>query len=106
MLHFRPAPTEARRRALLAEARALASLAPHPGVAVVREDFFWEDDHVLVSDFVPGVDLQRLLGEQGDPGFVETGRTLAGQAATRAAELGMHGLAARAADLVDRAGRP
>ena len=54
---------------LLAEARALLSLPPHPGLAHARDDFFDGDRHVLVLDWVDGVNLARLLADEGRPGL-------------------------------------
>jgi hypothetical protein len=45
----RLAPDEAR-EPLLAEGRMLLELTPHPALAVVRDDFFLDDRHVLVMD--------------------------------------------------------
>lgn len=76
-VHDRPValkvyPVTARDRdELLAEARLLMSIAPHPGLPVVRGDFFTEDGgrYVVVLNWVDGTDLQQLLEEQGDPGL-------------------------------------
>jgi serine/threonine protein kinase len=54
---------------LLAETRALLSLPPHPGLAHARDDFFDGGRHVLVLDWVDGVDLARLLTDEGRPGL-------------------------------------
>jgi class 3 adenylate cyclase/tRNA A-37 threonylcarbamoyl transferase component Bud32/WD40 repeat protein len=54
---------------LLAETRALLSLPPHEGLVHARDDFFDDGRHVLVLDWVDGVNLARLLTEQGRPGL-------------------------------------
>ena len=54
---------------LLAETRALLSLPPHSGLAHARDDFFDGDRHVLVLDWVDGVNLARLLTDEGRPGL-------------------------------------
>lgn len=72
-LKVRRVSREEDREALLSEARVLLSLAPHPGISIVREDFFVRDRYYMVSDFVEGTSLQQLLREQGTPGLpVET----------------------------------
>ena len=68
-LKIRPVFDESERQALLAEARILLSLRPHPNVPLVREDFFWSDRYVLAMDFVEGTDLRQVLDESGDPGL-------------------------------------
>jgi class 3 adenylate cyclase/predicted Ser/Thr protein kinase len=68
-LKIRPVFDESERRALLAEARILLSLRPHPNLPLVREDFFWQDRYVLAMDFIDGVDLRQVLQETGDPGL-------------------------------------
>nr|MDQ3642181.1 serine/threonine-protein kinase [Actinomycetota bacterium] len=57
------------REEMLAEARTLLNLRPHPGVALVREDFFVGDRYHMVMDWIDGVDLSRLLGEAGPAGL-------------------------------------
>jgi len=54
---------------LLAEARTLLTLSPHPGLPVARDDFFEDDRHVLVLDWVDGIDLGRVLASDGSPGL-------------------------------------
>ena len=63
--------TDDDRSALLAEARLLMSMSPHPALPVVRGDFFTDegDRYVLVMNWVEGTDLQQVLDEQGDPGL-------------------------------------
>ena len=53
---------------LLTEARALLSLPPHPGLAHARDDLFDDGRHVLVLDWVEGVNLARLLADEGRSG--------------------------------------
>jgi WD40 repeat protein/class 3 adenylate cyclase len=60
-------PRDAER--LLVEARTLLSLRPHPGLPLARDDFFEDDRHVLVMDWVEGVDLAAVLAEHGQPGL-------------------------------------
>ena len=57
------------RQDLLAEARILLELAPHPALPLVREDFFDADDYVVAMDWVDGTDLARLLRSRGQPGL-------------------------------------
>jgi predicted ATPase/class 3 adenylate cyclase len=57
---------------VLGETRALLAMAPHPGVVLVRDDFFDGDDHVMVMDWVPGTSLAELLDAHGDPGLSPT----------------------------------
>ena len=54
---------------VLAEARVMLSLAPHPCLPLIRDDFFYADDHVLVLDTVAGTSLAELLDTTGDPGL-------------------------------------
>jgi WD40 repeat protein len=67
-LKMRAAPDGAT-EALLMEARALLSLPAHPGLAHARDDLFDAGRHVLVLDWVDGVDLARLLASRGRPGL-------------------------------------
>jgi WD40 repeat protein len=60
-------PRDAER--LLIEARTLLSVRPHPGLPLARDDFFQGDLHVLVMDWVDGVDLGAVLAEHGQPGL-------------------------------------
>lgn len=57
------------RRDLLAEARILLGLAPHPALPLVREDFFYGDEYVIAMDWVDGTDLGSLLGTGGRAGL-------------------------------------
>jgi WD40 repeat protein/class 3 adenylate cyclase len=54
---------------LLAEARILLDLAPHPALPLVREDFFEGDEYVIAMDWVDGTNLARLLRSGGHPGL-------------------------------------
>jgi hypothetical protein len=53
-LKVRPVPDEASRADLLSEARLLLSLSPHPGLLLVREDFFVDERYVLAMDQLAG----------------------------------------------------
>ncbi len=68
-LKVRSARTGTARRELLREARVLFSLEPHASLPLVRDDFFHEDEYVIVMDWIDGTDLGRLLAEQGTPGL-------------------------------------
>ena len=68
-LGVRPARSAAERRELLQLAQDLLSLVPHPGLPIIRDDFFDGERHVLVRDWVEGTPLSRLLAERGDPGL-------------------------------------
>ena len=68
-LKVRRVRDEASREELLAEARVLLSLPPHPALPLVREDFFDRDDYVVAMDWVEGTDLATLLAERGRPGL-------------------------------------
>ena len=68
-LKVRHARMGAARQDLLREARVLLSLEPHPSLPLVRDDFFHEDEYVIVMDWIEGTDLGRLLAEQGTPGL-------------------------------------
>ncbi|HLY35319.1 MAG TPA: protein kinase, partial [Candidatus Limnocylindria bacterium] len=57
------------REELLREARVLLGMAPHPSLPLVREDFFEDDRYFVVMDWVDGIDLGKLLREQGTPGL-------------------------------------
>jgi hypothetical protein len=65
-----PVTRDADREELLAEARVLLSITPHPALPVVRADFFTDDErYVVVMDWVDGVDLAQILDNEGDPGL-------------------------------------
>jgi WD40 repeat protein/tRNA A-37 threonylcarbamoyl transferase component Bud32 len=68
-LKVRPASDEASRTELLTEARLLLSLAPHPGLPLVREDFFEGERYVIAMDWIEGTDLEALLEREGRPGL-------------------------------------
>jgi class 3 adenylate cyclase/energy-coupling factor transporter ATP-binding protein EcfA2 len=59
----------ARREDLLREAGVLLGLTPHPALPLVREDFFEDDQYVIVMDWVDGTDLAKLLRAKGKPGL-------------------------------------
>ena len=56
-LKIRPVPDAASRDELLAEARVLLALPPHPALPLVREDFFDGDRYVVAMDWADGTDL-------------------------------------------------
>jgi WD40 repeat protein/class 3 adenylate cyclase len=69
-LKLRRVPTDPRdAERLLIESRTLLSLHPHPGLPLARDDFFEDDRHALVLDWVDGVDLAAVLTEHGQPGL-------------------------------------
>lgn len=68
-LKIRAVRSDGEREQLLQEARILLSLRPHPGLPLVRQDFFVGRRHFLVMDWVEGTTLARLLDERGDPGL-------------------------------------
>src|SRR5688572_18223323 len=68
-LKVRAAGAGIERSALLSEARILLNLSPHPGVPLVRDDFFVDEQYVVVMEWVEGTDLRTLLDRQGDPGL-------------------------------------
>ncbi len=68
-LKIRPAVAGAARDELLREARVLLSLDAHSSLPLVRDDFFHDDEYVIVMDWIEGVDLDRLLGREGTPGL-------------------------------------
>jgi WD40 repeat protein/tRNA A-37 threonylcarbamoyl transferase component Bud32 len=57
------------RARLLSEARLLLSLRPHPGLPLVREDFFVDDRYFIAMDWIEGTDLEALLDHEGRPGL-------------------------------------
>lgn len=102
----RVGPDEAR-EPLLAESRALLELEPHPALPVVRDDFFLDDRHVLVMDWVDGTNVSLNLSEMGpltllarrDPGDVERAAQLLERAYTIADDIGMEGVLADVGEL-------
>ena len=68
-LKIRPVLDAASREELLAEARVLLALPPHPALPLVREDFFEGDRYVVAMDWADGTDLATLLAERGRPGL-------------------------------------
>jgi non-specific serine/threonine protein kinase len=68
-LKVRDLPGGVARGELLAEARVLLELAPHPGIAIVRDDLFVDDRHCLVMDWIEGRSLRRVLADEGRPGL-------------------------------------
>jgi WD40 repeat protein/tRNA A-37 threonylcarbamoyl transferase component Bud32 len=68
-LKVRPVLGEASRAQLLSEARLLLSLSPHPGLPLVREDFFVDERYVIAMDWIEGRDLEALLAAEGQPGL-------------------------------------
>jgi WD40 repeat protein/class 3 adenylate cyclase/energy-coupling factor transporter ATP-binding protein EcfA2 len=68
-LKIRPIREDQAREELLSEARILLAVPPHPGLPLVREDFFDGSDYVLAMDWVDGTDLATLLRERGRPGL-------------------------------------
>jgi WD40 repeat protein/tRNA A-37 threonylcarbamoyl transferase component Bud32 len=71
-LKVRPVADEASRTNLLSEARLLLSLSPHPGLPLVREDFFVDERYVIAMDWIEGMDLDALLDVEGRPGLDPT----------------------------------
>jgi WD40 repeat protein/class 3 adenylate cyclase/tRNA A-37 threonylcarbamoyl transferase component Bud32/energy-coupling factor transporter ATP-binding protein EcfA2 len=57
------------REELLGEARILLTVAPHPALPLVREDFFEDDSYVVAMDWVDGTDLAKLVRDRGRPGL-------------------------------------
>ena len=74
-LKVRPVADEASRTHLLSEARLLLSLSPHPGLPLVREDFFVDDRYVIAMDWIEGTDLEALLDAEGRPGSTRRSRS-------------------------------
>jgi WD40 repeat protein/class 3 adenylate cyclase/tRNA A-37 threonylcarbamoyl transferase component Bud32 len=68
-LKIRSAHDERDREELLAEARILLAVPPHPALPLVREDFFDGDRYVVAMDWVDGTDLARLLRDRDRPGL-------------------------------------
>ena len=68
-LKVRRVADEESRDRLLSEARLLLSLSPHPGLPLVREDFFADERYVIAMDWIEGTDLAALLDVEGRPGL-------------------------------------
>ena len=68
-LKVRPVADQGSRAHMLSEARLLLSLRPHPGLPLVREDFFVDDRYIIAMDWIEGTDLEALLGIKGRPGL-------------------------------------
>lgn len=68
-LKIRDATSAEERSELLQEARILLSLAPHPNLPLVREDFFDDNSYYVAMDWIEGVDLETLLKKEGTPGL-------------------------------------
>src|SRR5262245_12232083 len=68
-LKVRQVRDEASRTRLLTEARLLLSLTPHPGLPLVREDFFVDERYVIAMDWIEGTDLEAVLHLEGGPGL-------------------------------------
>jgi class 3 adenylate cyclase/tetratricopeptide (TPR) repeat protein len=68
-LKVRRLPSDEPRDSFLAQQRTLLELTPHPALPVVRDDFFLDDRHVLVMDWVDGTHVERIVRERGDPGL-------------------------------------
>lgn len=68
-LKVRGVASTEQRNQVLAEARVLLSLQPHPGLPTVREDFFEGDSYVLVMDWVDGTSLDQVVAARGAPGM-------------------------------------
>ena len=91
-LKVRPAPNGGS-TVLLHEARTLLSLPPHPGLAHARDDLLDDGHHVLVLDWVDGVDLAHLLASRGQPGLpLSSVLRWAAQAAEALSVLHRHGV--------------
>ena len=68
-LKLRKVASQSDRDDLLAEARILLAVSPHPNVSLVREDFFEGDEYVIAMDWVEGTNLAQLLQARGRPGL-------------------------------------
>ena len=68
-LKIRPLGNGLGREDVLREARILLSLQPHPGLPLVRDDFFVDDEYFVSMDWVDGTDLAKLVAERGNPGL-------------------------------------
>ena len=71
-LKVRPVSGDGSRASLLSEARMLLSLSPHPGLPLVREDFFLDGRYFIAMDWIEGRDLDALLTAEGRPGLEPT----------------------------------
>ena len=92
-LKVRIVPSAGASEELLKEARSLLSLPPHRGLAHARDDLFDDGRHVLVLDWVEGIDLARLLGGEGRPGLpVSSVLRWVAQAAEALTMLHQHGI--------------
>ena len=60
---------EESRARLLSEARVLLALTPHPGLPLVREDFFVDDRYFIAMDWIEGTNLDALVTADGRPGL-------------------------------------
>ena len=67
-LKIRPMPPGETPEALFVEARALLSLPPHPGLAHARDDLFDRGRHVLVLDWVEGIEPRARARGGRSPG--------------------------------------
>jgi WD40 repeat protein len=92
-LKVRTLPPDGPSGDLLAEARVLLSLPAHPGLAHARDDLLEDGRHLIVLDWVEGVNLARLLADEGRPGLPASSilRWIA-QAAEALTVLHQHGL--------------
>src|SRR5262245_17657496 len=109
-LKIRGGAVDGEREDLLLEARALLSLPPHPALAHARDDLFDDGRHVLVLDWVDGVNLAQLLANEGQPGLPASSvLRWAAQAAEALTVLHQHGVVhgdVKPANLIlDRTGR-
>jgi WD40 repeat protein/class 3 adenylate cyclase/tRNA A-37 threonylcarbamoyl transferase component Bud32/energy-coupling factor transporter ATP-binding protein EcfA2 len=68
-LKIRPVRADVEREDLLAEARLLLAVPPHPALPLVREDFFDGEEYIVAMDWVDGTDLATLLHDRGRPGL-------------------------------------
>src|SRR5262245_33781514 len=68
-LKIRTVADDASRSQLLSEARVLLSLSPHPGLPLVREDFFVDGRYVIAMDWIDGRDLAAVLDADGRSGL-------------------------------------
>ena len=68
-LTLRPLSGDVDHDELIRETESLVGLAAHPSLQRVRAGFFAGDAYVVVTDWVDGTDLARLLGDEGTPGL-------------------------------------